>query len=299
MCPDACSQVVQVAPWDAAQVRDCCVCGQTLTPQTSLAPWCLRCEGCGTWASSLPVGINAVDHHLDETARENGLRHVRERVGRRVLSAVLDGAPPGTRLLDIGSAHGWFVALARGRGFDAVGIEPDETVASAAVAPTRRGYFPDDVAVEERFDVITFNDVLEHVRDPRDVVAACREHLAPAGLLSINIPSSDGLVFRGAVAARHRGRGAALFDRLWQVGLPSPHLWFFDVAALSTLCVEEGFDVVARHRLPTVTWRGLWQRAHMDRSPSLLTAAGVAAMAASAPALNRGGDIVHLVLRRR
>jgi SAM-dependent methyltransferase len=236
---------------------------------------------------------------LDETARESGLRHIRHRVGKRVLTSVHEAAPPGDRLLDVGSAHGWFVALAEDRGFDAVGLEPDEIVAATAQTPTRLGYFPEAVAADERFDVITFNDVLEHVPDPRTVIAACRRHLKAGGVLSINIPCSSGLLFRTAVVARRRGRAVGLFDRLWQVGLPSPHLWFFDVAGLSRLCVEEGFDVVGVRRLPTLSWRGLWDRAHMDRSPSPLTLTGVAAAGTSAPVLNRGGDIVHLVLRRR
>ncbi|GAA1475933.1 hypothetical protein GCM10009623_03790 [Nocardioides aestuarii] len=270
-----------------------------MTPQADLAAWCFRCERCGTWGSDLPIGINDPDHPLDEPAREAGLRHVRARVGRQVLATVQDASPPGPRLLDIGSAHGWFVAMAAARGFDAAGIEPDAAVAGAAVTPTRLGYFPDDVDAGEEFDVITFNDVLEHVPAPRQVVASCRDHLAPGGILSINIPSSAGLLFGTAVVARRRGRATALFDRLWQVGLPSPHLWFFDLAGLSRLCDEEGFDLVAGQRLPTMSWRGLWGRAHMDRSPSPLTVAGVGAAALGAPVLNRGGDIMHLVLRRR
>jgi len=223
---------------------------------------------------------------------------VRARVGREVLATIQEASPPGVRLLDIGSAHGWFVSMGAEQGFDAMGIEPDEAVANAAVTPTRRGYFPDDVDALERFDVITFNDVLEHVPDPRQVVAACREHLEPGGILSINIPSSSGVVFRSAVTARRRGRLPALFDRLWQVGLPSPHLWFFNRSGLSRLCEEEGFDLVTTQHLPTMSWRGLWGRAHMDRQPSPLTVMGVGAAAVAAPVLNRGGDIMHLVLRR-
>jgi hypothetical protein len=37
----------------------------------------------------------------------------------------------------------------------------------------------------------------------------------------------------------------------------------------------------------------------MDRVPTAVTVAGVAAAASSAPLLNRGGDIMHLVFRKR
>jgi SAM-dependent methyltransferase len=270
-----------------------------MTSQPTLADWCHRCPSCGTWGATLPVAINDEDSPIDEVRREAGLRSIRQRVSGLILRRIEAAEPPGRRLLDIGSAHGWFVGAAAGSGYVAEGIEPDEGVAADAGAPTRVGYFPDALDADERFDVLTFNDVLEHIPDPRAVVSACREHLSDGGLLSINIPSSSGLLFRTAVVARKRGSGQGLFDRLWQVGLPSPHLWFFDRPALVRLCESEGFDVVHAGTLPSMTWRGFWNRAHMDRRPSPATVAGVAAGVLSAPLLNRGGDIMHLVLRRR
>jgi SAM-dependent methyltransferase len=270
-----------------------------MTSQPTLADWCHRCSSCGTWGATLPVAINDEDSPIDEAMREVGLRSIRQRVSGLILRRIEAGEPPGRRLLDVGSAHGWFVGAAADSGYEAEGLEPDEGVAADAVARTRVGYFPEALDSDERFDVLTFNDVLEHIPDPRSVVSACHQHLSSGGLLSINIPSSAGIVFRSAVVARRRGRGQGLFDRLWQVGLPSPHLWFFDRAALVRLCDEEGFDVVQAGILPTMTWRGFWSRAHMDRRPSPVTVAGVAAGVVSAPLLNRGGDIMHLVLRKR
>lgn len=210
-----------------------------------------------------------------------------------VLDRVTAASPPGLQLLDVGSAHGWFVAAAQDVGYDAEGIEPEESVAAGAVTATRIGFFPDVLDPGELFDVITFNDVLEHIPDPTAVVVACWEHLAPGGVLSLNIPSSSGVLYR--VASR---RGGALLDRLWQAGLPSPHLWYFDRSGLVRLCEAQGFELIDAGALPSMTWRGLWSRAHMDRNPSPRTVAGVVAGIAATPLLNRGGDIMHLLLRR-
>ncbi len=275
------------------------MCDTALRRRPDLAAWCLRCDTCSTWAADLPVAINEDASPIDERTRERGLRHVRSRTSRQVLGRIQRAHPPGRLLLDIGSAHGWFTRAASIAGFDAIGLEPDEAVAGDSVAPTRVGYFPDALQEAERFDVVTFNDVLEHMADPRRVVAACRDHLDPGGLLSINIPSSRGLLFRAAVAARRRGRAPALFSRLWQEGLPSPHLWYFNEDQLTRLCTDEGFDLVDVGNLPGMTWRGMWSRAHMDRRPTVQTTAGVAIGALTAPVLNRGGDIMHLVFRRR
>lgn len=275
------------------------MCDTVLRRLPDLAAWCFRCDTCGTWAADLPVAINQDASPIDEGTRERGLRHLRRRTSRQVLERIRRAGPPGRLLLDIGSAHGWFTRAASSAGFDAIGLEPDEAVARDSVAPTRVGYFPDALQEAERFAVVTFNDVLEHMEDPRQVVTACRDHLGPRGLLSVNIPSSEGLLFRGAVAARRRGRATELFGRLWQEGLPSPHLWYFNKEQLTRLCTDEGFDLVDTGRLPGMTWRGLWSRAHMDRRPTVQTTAGVAVGALTAPVLNRGGDIMHLVFRTR
>lgn len=129
------------------------------------------------------------------------------------------------------------------------------------------GFFPDVLGADERVDAICFNDVLEHIPDVRLALTACYRHLSPGGLLSINIPNSRGLVYRVALLARRLAmRG--LFDRLWQVGLPSPHLWYFDEAGISALCAAAGMKPVFAGRLPSLTRRGLWERAHEDRRPS-------------------------------
>lgn len=271
---------------------------------TQLAAWCFRCPSCRTWGSTLPVGINAVEADvIDEDLREAGLTALRHKNNVRIVERVRAlGVEPGMRVLDVGCAHGWFVLAAQESGLRAEGIEPDRAVANRAITRgvrVRKGLFPDALEPAESFDLIAFNDVLEHLQDVRGAIAACYKHLRPGGFLSINIPNSRGLVFRTAVAARERGLARSLFDRLWQVGLPSPHLWYFDRSGLAHLCECEGFELVYSGSLASVTQSGLWQRAHFDRRPSALTLAGVAAGLVARPVLNsnHGSDIMHLVFR--
>jgi SAM-dependent methyltransferase len=172
--------------------------------------------------------------------------------------------------------------------------------AEANGADIRRGYFPDVLDADESFDAICFNDVLEHILDVRAAVAACDRHLRPGGLLSINIPNNRGLLYRVALLAKRAG-ATGLFDRLWQVSFPSPHLWYFDGAALSALCASQGLPTVFTGRLPTLTRAGLWQRAHFDRRrPSLASVAGVAAAWVATPILNSAWatDIMHVIAQK-
>ncbi len=266
--------------------------------------WCFRCSTCGVWASNLHIGINGAAHHqLDEDLRQTGLERLRRQNNATVLKRLAsEGLRANSTLLDVGAAHGWFIAAARKLGFVAEGIEPDHAIASRACESgisVRAGYFPDAVGEDERFDAICFNDVLEHIPDVRLALAACSQRLNPGGIVSINIPNSRGVAYRSALLARRFGL-TVLFDRLWQVDLPSPHLWYFDEQNLVTLCASIGLRPAFIGRLPSLTRTGLWQRAHEDRRPSVLSVLGFALAWLSAPILNCGAmsDIMHIVVRK-
>ena len=52
-----------------------------------------------------------------------------------------------------------------------------------------QGYFPEAMTTGERFDLISFNDVLEHVVDPWETLRECREFLTPDGRVLAAIPN--------------------------------------------------------------------------------------------------------------
>ncbi|WP_017934040.1 class I SAM-dependent methyltransferase [Nocardioides sp. Iso805N] len=249
------------------------------------------------------MGINTDAHAgLDEDLRETGLADLRHHNLALVVDRLIDqGLPRASRVLDVGSAHGWFLQAASERGLDAEGIEPDEAVAARSADGTkvRVGFFPDVLAPDEAYDAIAYNDVLEHIPDVSAAIAASSDHLNGGGLLSINIPNSRGLFYRLAVICHRLGLRAA-FERLWQVGMPSPHLWFFDRRGLVQLCRQNGLELVAAQSLDSVRRRGLWQRAHSDRRPSPTSILGVGVVWILAPLFNApaASDIIHLVFRK-
>lgn len=252
----------------------------------------------------MPIGINSdAEAHagLDEDLREQGLIELRRHNDGVIVERLLAlGLRPGQRLLDIGSAHGWFLEAARARGLVAEGIEPDEAVAARADDPAVRiGLFPDVLETHELFDAITYNDVLEHFPDAGAGIADAAEHLHPGGLLSVNIPNSEGLFYRFAMVAYRLGLRSA-FERSWQMGLPSPHLWFLDRAGLARLGARHGLVLESSESLDSVRRAGLWQRAHSDRRASAVSAAGTALVWILAPLFNARpmSDIMHLVFRK-
>jgi 2-polyprenyl-3-methyl-5-hydroxy-6-metoxy-1,4-benzoquinol methylase len=297
-----------IDPTPALAGRSCVVCDTAV--RVELAPWTACCPACGTWTSSLEPAINAQTTHattateIDGAARAVGLEQLRRANFRTILDRIGTVAPlAGARLLDVGSAHGWFLDEAAARGAQAVGVEPEEDVAAEPLSrglDVRVGYFPDVVAASETFDAITFNDVLEHIPDVRATLDACARVLRPGGVLSINIPSADGLGYRVARAAARIGlRGP--YERFWQHGLPSPHQHYFTRASLARIVADSGFAVEQVDALSAIARQGLWDRVHTFRRTSPASVASFAALWLAAPVLNRPrrSDIVLLLARRQ
>lgn len=88
--------------------------------------------------------------------------------------------------------------MAAGAGIDATGIEIGAATAAAArergldvITGTLAEALP--LLGEQRFDLITFWDVLEHLRDPRNELELARGLLAPGGMVAATFPNVEGL----------------------------------------------------------------------------------------------------------
>jgi 2-polyprenyl-3-methyl-5-hydroxy-6-metoxy-1,4-benzoquinol methylase len=240
----------------------CIVCG---TPQAAgLTGWHASCHGCGYESAALQGAINeqGAGAQLDEDARELGLKALRQQNFREIVDlAGRLARPESSRLLDVGCAHGWFLEAARDR-FEVLGIEPDEVVGGRTAArglPVRPGYFPDALQPGETFDVIVFNDVIEHIPDIRSALDACHARLNQGGLLILNLPNSAGFFYRLSKAFAKVGWRSP-FERLWQKDLPSPHVHYFRPANLERLVAKHGFERVHSGELPSLRAKGLLER---------------------------------------
>lgn len=241
----------------------CPVCNSQLS--NGYCFWHFFCENCAYESSNFQQTINTNNtaHELiDEGAREKGLHRLRLRNFEKILESIIALQPNGGSLLEVGSAHGWFLEAAK-KYFVVLGIEPDDNVYNANIhrnLPVRRGYFPDSLNESEKFDVIVFNDVLEHIPDMKNTFESCRQHLNKGGLLVLNLPSSNGVFYRLSKTFCRFGGGVFLFDRLWQKGLPSPHLHYFNQHNLACLLKQNNFSVTSKGSLSTLRLSGLYAR---------------------------------------
>jgi SAM-dependent methyltransferase len=256
----------------------CPICRAGL--RTRSPAWVLECPDCRFLGSTLTPDFSDAgkDATLDEARRSTALRSLREENYAVILGLIAREAGAGAkRLLDVGCAHGWFAEMAAARGFEVVGIEPDAEMAALARRQgidVRRGLFPDILGPHDRFDVIVFNDVFEHLPDVVAATRACHARLAPGGLLVINLPSARGFIYRVANALQRAGIPGP-FERMWQKNFPSPHLSYFTPEHLARLVRQHGFGEVASARLKSVSTSGLWSRLRYDRTAGPLRAAAV------------------------
>ena len=231
---------------------------------SGITPWHFHCLTCGYEASDLQPTINEGDSHkyIDETSREIGLKAIRVDNFRAILSMLNDATTTQRlTLLDVGAAHGWFLEQAAPQ-YCILGIEPDEYIAeqtSKRGLPVRVGYFPAVLKNDEMFDIIVFNDVIEHIPDIDAAISACHSHLNLDGRLVLNLPCSKGLFYRLAVLLYRLGWKSP-FDRLWQKGFPSPHVHYFNDENIVKTVTKHGFGIEAKKELPSINSRGLAAR---------------------------------------
>ncbi len=93
---------------------------------------------------------------------------------------------------------------------------------------------------KKRYDVVIFNDVFEHLKDLKKVIINVSEILKRDGIIIVNLPSSDGIIFRISELFMKFGFDK-FYNRLWQKNMNSPHLSYFNEKNLKQLFFNNKF----------------------------------------------------------
>jgi SAM-dependent methyltransferase len=125
------------------------------------------------------------------------------------------------------------------------GIEPDDNELVIQEAKLNLDYFINDYLTHETkglqknyFDVVIFNDVLEHMYDPWDILIMTKELLTDDGIIVISLPN-----------IRHR---SVLIDLIFkdkfeykQAGiLDTTHIRFFTETSMKQMLKDCGYEVI-------------------------------------------------------
>jgi ubiquinone/menaquinone biosynthesis C-methylase UbiE len=164
------------------------------------------------------------------------VRWARDFVQGKKAKAVLALAGPDGKILDVGTGSGMLLRqIARVKG-DRENLYAND-FAESILEPLRREGFAtiaghaEGLDVAERFNVITLNQVLEHLPDPAAAVKRLAHLLTPGGFLFIETPSIDGL-------------DAKLFHKRYWGGYHIPrHFWLFNERSLGGLMEKAGLQM--------------------------------------------------------
>jgi len=149
-------------------------------------------------------------------------------------------APRGGELLDIGCGTGNFLAAARDAGYGVSGIELDRNAARFAkervglqrVFPLTISEFAEQHA-DEKFDVVTFFEVLEHQAAPVEFLQKVSMVLKPRGMIALSVPNRERWM-----------TGPDVLD------YPPNHFLRWNAAALKHFLSAQGFEVLSIREQP-------------------------------------------------
>ncbi len=218
----------------------------------------LHCPACETLVLANPPTANALlvtdddaalygRNYFERMAERHGLPTLEDRARFDLherclywLRSLLRYRQPPARILELGSAHGAFVALMRWAGFDATGLDLSPELVERARrrfdVPILEGPIESHDLPEGSMDAVVLMDVLEHLAQPEETLRRCFRLLKPDGLFFLQTPQYR----EGKSLAQMQEEG----DPFLRMLLPDQHLYLFSQSSVRLLLQRLGAEHV-------------------------------------------------------
>lgn len=140
----------------------------------------------------------------------------------------------GRKIFDIGAATGYFLDLAKKRGWETHGSDISRYASETAGKKGHKVIYGDltDMEIKEKFNVVTLWDVLEHLKDPGEYLKIANNLLESGGILFIN-------------TVNIQSTWAKLLGKRWHLIVPPEHLFYFSPKSLKMLLENAGFKILS------------------------------------------------------
>lgn len=210
----------------------------------------LKCDKCGTLVvANLPQLMSNLakeelygreywfSHQENDFGYKNIIERSRSDLSERCvywLKTLLKYKLPPAKTLELGCAHGAFVALLRQLGFDSCGLEVShwivEYAKSAFNVPMLYGVIEKQEIEPQSFDAIIMMDVLEHLYNPMETLAHCFAALKEDGILLIQTPMYNESKTMQLLQANN--------DAFLKLLIPGEHIFLFSERSIREMCAR-------------------------------------------------------------
>lgn len=223
----------------------CCNCNQSMTPYFVKKTFhIVRCPGCRLMAvANVPEDLSPfysegyftgdttldgyMDYDHDKEVTTKTYQHFLDSIGSFL------AADTHKTMFEVGCATGFFMKLAEDVGWKAEGIDISDYAVKKAVS---RGLVASTATLElyrpsQHFGAVVMQDVIEHVKDPVDMVRRAANLIEQNGLLAVTTPDASSL-------------WARVWGKHWHAFVPPQHLFYFTGKNLTSILEKNGFKVV-------------------------------------------------------
>ena len=104
------------------------------------------------------------------------------------------------QVMDVGSGLCVFLGRMKKSGWNCTAVDPDPRAIKHALKNVEvNGVCGDFLTINNpgKFDLVTFNKVLEHVKDPQKMLLKAKQNVSPEGLVYIEVPDGEFAAFEG------------------------------------------------------------------------------------------------------
>ena len=152
-----------------------------------------KCKKCGFYFSTLSSGYGQ---------DVKGLEHIRKQNFKKILNIIMN-LKKKPKILEIGSGDGYFIEECINLDISIFGSEASlDSLKSLKKKFKNKAKIynlslPESIIkkTKTRFDFIVFNDVFEHLTNLHKVINTSQLALKKDGIIIINSPTSDGILF--------------------------------------------------------------------------------------------------------
>lgn len=159
----------------------------------------------------------------------------REKTFRRCLKYLEKFTKERGTLLDVGTANGSFVYVAKQAGWSVYACEMSKYLCAWArdhyQIKVQQGTIHKQNYPTDFFSLLTLFDVIEHTTSPMDTLSECNRVMKDGAILAVNFPDLDSWV-------------AQIMKRRW-VLLLSVHLYYFNKRTITKMLEKNGFEIIS------------------------------------------------------